>query len=175
MYAPLWGADIHAEWMRNLLIDRPDIDPGVLERTRAVMDRHFPEAVVKGYETLVATLTGEGRRGHTLAPATEAGDEILARLDCAAGSASGVDLTVSPYALSHGRIDRKLPHARNSPSNSGKSSSSSSIVFQSLPALFLTSVFRETDGSAQDDVRSTFPSELPEYLLEQFRPQECQE
>ena len=103
MYAPLWGADIHAEWMRNLLIDRPDIDPGVLERTRAVMDRHFPEAVVKGYETLVATLTGEGRRGHTLAPATEAGDEILARLDCAAGSASGVDLTVSPYALSHGR------------------------------------------------------------------------
>ena len=48
-------------------------------------------------------LTGEGRRGHTLAPATEVGDEVLARPDCAAGSASGVDLTVSPYALSHGR------------------------------------------------------------------------
>ena len=42
--------------MRNLLIDRPDIDPGVLERTRAVMDRHFPESVVTGYETLVTTL-----------------------------------------------------------------------------------------------------------------------
>ncbi len=56
LYAPLWSADIHAEWMRSLLIDRPDIDPGVLGRTRAVMDGHFPEAVVTGYETIAAGL-----------------------------------------------------------------------------------------------------------------------
>lgn len=55
-YAPLWSADIHAEWMRSLLIDRPDIAPDVLERTRAVMDQHFPEAIVTEYETLVTTL-----------------------------------------------------------------------------------------------------------------------
>ncbi len=56
LYAPLWTADIHAEWMRSLLADRPDIDASVLERTRAVMDGHFPDAVVTGYETLAAGL-----------------------------------------------------------------------------------------------------------------------
>ena len=56
LHAPLWSADIHEEWMRNLLADRPDIEAGVLERTRAVMDGHFPDAVVTGYETLAATL-----------------------------------------------------------------------------------------------------------------------
>ncbi len=25
LYAPLWSADIHEEWMRSLLADRPDI------------------------------------------------------------------------------------------------------------------------------------------------------
>ena len=52
LYAPLWSADIHAEWMRSLLIDRPDLAANVLERTRAVMDGHFPDAVVTGYEAL---------------------------------------------------------------------------------------------------------------------------
>ncbi|MYF89472.1 MAG: hypothetical protein F4186_09050, partial [Boseongicola sp. SB0676_bin_33] len=48
LLAPLWSADIHAEWMRNLLAYRPDIDAAVLDRTRAVMDEHFPGAVVTG-------------------------------------------------------------------------------------------------------------------------------
>ena len=56
LYAPLWTSDIHAEWMRNLLADRSDLDAGVLERTRAVMNEHFPDAIVTGYETIVARL-----------------------------------------------------------------------------------------------------------------------
>ncbi len=56
LYAPLWSADIHEEWMRSLLADRPDIEAGVLERIRAVMDGHFPDAVVTGYEAIIATL-----------------------------------------------------------------------------------------------------------------------
>ena len=40
LYAPLWSADIHAEWTGNLLEDRPDLTVAVLERTRAVMDIH---------------------------------------------------------------------------------------------------------------------------------------
>lgn len=46
LFTPLWSADIHAEWMRSLLADRPDLDAAVLERTQLVMDGHFPEAVV---------------------------------------------------------------------------------------------------------------------------------
>ena len=34
-----WTAEIHQEWMGNLLVNRPDLDPNKLERTRAMMDR----------------------------------------------------------------------------------------------------------------------------------------
>ena len=34
-----WTAEIHEEWMRNLQANRPDIEPGRLERTRVMMDR----------------------------------------------------------------------------------------------------------------------------------------
>ncbi len=78
LYAPLWTADIHAEWMSSLLADRPDIDASVLERTRAVMDGHFPDAVVTGYETLAATLDlpDPGDR-HVLAAAIHGGADVI--------------------------------------------------------------------------------------------------
>ena len=56
LFTPLWSADIHTEWTRSLLADRPDLDAAVLTRTRAVMDGHFPEAVVTGYAALAGDL-----------------------------------------------------------------------------------------------------------------------
>ncbi len=56
LFAPLWSADIHAEWMRSLLAGRPDIDASVLDRPREVMDDHFPDALVDGYEDIAAGL-----------------------------------------------------------------------------------------------------------------------
>ena len=56
LFAPLWSADIHAQWTGSLLADRPDIDLNVLDRTRAVMDQHFPDVLVTGYEVLVSEL-----------------------------------------------------------------------------------------------------------------------
>ena len=56
LFAPLWSADIHAEWTRSLSADRPDLDARVLERTRAVMDGHFPEAVVTEYAAFAGDL-----------------------------------------------------------------------------------------------------------------------
>ena len=49
LYAPLWSADIHAEWMRSLLADWPDIEAGDylaalerlgLGRTFSLLQRH---------------------------------------------------------------------------------------------------------------------------------------
>jgi len=61
----LWSPDIHAEWIRSVLADRPDLTADVLERTRAVMDRHFPDAVVTKYLVRAAGLdlpdAGDGR------------------------------------------------------------------------------------------------------------------
>ena len=65
LYSPLWSVDIHAEWIGSILADRPDLTADVLERTRAVMDRHFPDAVVTGYSARAAALdlpdAGQGR------------------------------------------------------------------------------------------------------------------
>ena len=78
LYTPLWSADIHAEWMRNLLVDRPDLSGDMLERTRAVMDGHFPEAVVTGYEAVAAglDLPDAGDR-HVLAAAIHGRADVI--------------------------------------------------------------------------------------------------
>jgi hypothetical protein len=56
LYQPLWSVAIHNEWIANLLVDRPDLTVDSLEHTRMIMDEHFPEAVVSGYEALIADL-----------------------------------------------------------------------------------------------------------------------
>ena len=53
LYRPKWSDAIHDEWMRNVRADRPDLPPEALTRTRAVMDEHFPDARVTGYEPWV--------------------------------------------------------------------------------------------------------------------------
>ena len=52
-----WSAEIHDEWKRNLLMNRPDLTREQLDRTSALMDRAIPEALVIGHEPLVAGLS----------------------------------------------------------------------------------------------------------------------
>ena len=52
-----WSADIHREWKRNVLKNRPDLTTAQIDRTSDLMDRAIPDALVTGYETLVAGLT----------------------------------------------------------------------------------------------------------------------
>ena len=51
-----WSADVHEEWMRSLLANRPDITREKLERTRQLMDKAAPDALVSGYEHLIPGL-----------------------------------------------------------------------------------------------------------------------
>ena len=78
LFAPLWSADIHAEWMRSLSANRPDLDARVLERTRALMDGHFPEAVVSGYKDFAGglDLPDPGDR-HVLAAAIRGQADVI--------------------------------------------------------------------------------------------------
>ena len=78
LYAPLWTADIHAEWTGSVLADRPDLTADVLERTRAVMDRHFPDAVVTGYLAFVPDLDlPDADDLHVLAAAIKGGADVI--------------------------------------------------------------------------------------------------
>ena len=56
LYRPKWSDQIQAEWVRNLLINRPDLSAGQLQQTTQAMDRAFPEATVHQYEALISTL-----------------------------------------------------------------------------------------------------------------------
>ena len=54
---PYWTEAIHEEWMRSVLVDRPDLTRGQLERTKSQMNTHVHDALVEGYESLIAGLT----------------------------------------------------------------------------------------------------------------------
>ena len=51
-----WTADIHGEWMRNVLQSRPDLTCAQLERTRALMDADVRDCLVKGYQSMIPRL-----------------------------------------------------------------------------------------------------------------------
>lgn len=73
-----WSDPIHEEWIRNLLINRPDITREQLERTRRLMDAAVPGAVVEGFDRHMAHLTlPDPDDRHVLAAAIEAEAEVI--------------------------------------------------------------------------------------------------
>ncbi|MFZ4214895.1 PIN domain-containing protein [Pantoea endophytica] len=50
--------DIHEEWIRNVLLNRTELNRAQLERVRALMDRHVPDALVTGYQSLIESIRG---------------------------------------------------------------------------------------------------------------------
>ena len=79
LFRAKWTHEIHEEWMRNVLANRPDIRPEALARTRDLMDRAVADCLISGYEHLVSAveLPDPGDR-HVVAAAIHArGDAIV--------------------------------------------------------------------------------------------------
>ena len=78
LYRAHWTKDIHAEWMRNVAADRPDLSAEQLERTRELMDMHVRDCLVEGYESLIPSLKlpDENDR-HVLAAAIVSGADAI--------------------------------------------------------------------------------------------------
>jgi hypothetical protein len=53
IYKARWTADIHREWIENLLENEPHRKRADLERTRDLMDRATRDALVTGYEGII--------------------------------------------------------------------------------------------------------------------------
>lgn len=51
-----WTEEIHTEWIRNVLKNRPDLKAEQLERTKQLMNAHTRDAVVENYEYLIDSL-----------------------------------------------------------------------------------------------------------------------
>lgn len=82
LYVPLWSAEIHAEWIRGLLKDRPDLARDKLERTRSVMDQHFPDAIVTGYAAAaVGVALPDPDDLHVLAAAIHADADVIVTMN----------------------------------------------------------------------------------------------
>lgn len=56
VFGARWSAEIHEEWIGNLLANRPDLTREKLDRTRLLMDKAAPHALVTGYEHLIPEL-----------------------------------------------------------------------------------------------------------------------
>ena len=77
-FTALWTAQIHEEWIRNVLKTRPELTRAALERTRQLMDRHALDAVVEDYEWLIPTLElPDADDRHVLAAAIQAKATII--------------------------------------------------------------------------------------------------
>lgn len=57
IYRARWTEQIHDEWIRNLLMNRPDLDAVKLQRVRELMNTAVPGAIVSGYEPLIGALS----------------------------------------------------------------------------------------------------------------------
>ena len=48
LFQARWTDQIHDEWTRNVLANRPDLSPASLARCRRLMDEHVPDCLVTG-------------------------------------------------------------------------------------------------------------------------------
>jgi hypothetical protein len=95
-YRPRWSDRVQKEWTEALARDRPDLAREKVERVRALMEQHIPDATVEDYHALVGqiTLPDDGDR-HVLAAAIKGGAEILATANLKHFPASAL----APYGI----------------------------------------------------------------------------
>lgn len=75
---PKWTEQIHDEWMRNVLKNRPDLTRRRLERTRKLMDDHAGDCLVTDYEGHMEGLSlPDVDDRHVLAAGIEAGADVI--------------------------------------------------------------------------------------------------
>ena len=73
-----WSPEVHEEWIRSLLANRPDLTREKLERTRQLMDKAAPDALVTGYEHLIPGLRlPDPNDRHVLAAAIRCGASVI--------------------------------------------------------------------------------------------------
>ena len=73
-----WSPQIHDEWKRNLLVNRPDLTSAQLDRTSGLMDLAIPDGLVTGHETLIAGLTlPDADDRHVLAAAIRCNASVI--------------------------------------------------------------------------------------------------
>ncbi len=78
LFRAKWTNEIHDEWIRNLLLKRPDLSEQQLNRTRDLMNAAVMDAMVEGYESLIPSLQlPDLDDRHVLAAAIRSGADAI--------------------------------------------------------------------------------------------------
>lgn len=78
LFRAKWTDAVHAEWMRNVQKDYPDITRAQVERIRDLMNAHVRDCLVTGYEELIETVTlPDPDDRHVLAAAIHTGANVI--------------------------------------------------------------------------------------------------
>lgn len=78
VYRARWSAQVHDEWKRNLLINRPELTVEQLDRTSSLMDRAVPDALVLDYDPLIEGLNlPDADDRHVLAAAIKCNASVI--------------------------------------------------------------------------------------------------
>jgi len=73
-----WTDEIHDEWIRNVLKNRPDLKPEQLQRTRELMNANVRDCLVTDYHDLIPGLKlPDPDDRHVLAAAIKAGASVI--------------------------------------------------------------------------------------------------
>jgi predicted nucleic acid-binding protein len=73
-----WTEQILDECFRNIIANRPELPPAALQRTRELMNRALPDAVITGYENLIDGLAlPDPNDRHVLAAAIRCGAQVI--------------------------------------------------------------------------------------------------
>ena len=80
-FEPRWSAEIHHEWIENLLENNTSLSREKLEATRDQMNRFFSQSVVTDYENRIPQLTNAPGDRHVLAAAIQARAEYIVTIN----------------------------------------------------------------------------------------------
>lgn len=78
VFEPRWTEEIHEEWIRNVLLNNPNLTSERLTRTKNMMNASIKNCLVQGYETIIQDLElpDSGDR-HVLAAAIHSGADFI--------------------------------------------------------------------------------------------------
>ena len=78
VFRACWSDLIHDEWIRNVLISRPDLTQVQLNGTRALMNQHARDSLVEGFEHLIDGIElPDPNDRHVVAAALHCGASVI--------------------------------------------------------------------------------------------------